>query len=278
MAIRLHESACVRWLAVFRNIVGDPVSGALDLITEATLTSQGRTYSPARPDPAWNGTPHRRLQERASCRPPVGHRPSVLRTTNPQLYAFLEWQTSGDWPESAHLLPFSGAPVDVDVDASACERLAAEAVELLQDFNDAVPGDQPAAPSAQACGYCPFPPNCRAFWSECGASWQQDILAVAGTVTSVFVTASGDVTLRIRAEAGNCAEPEALLWNISVGDHPAIASATEGSFVAAVNLRTDPDRSVFTLPEWGRLALSPPDAPRPFLERHTTAVRDNAAP
>ncbi len=108
-----------------------------------------------------------------------------------QLYAFLERERSGSWPTSAHLLPFSGQPVEVDVAPEQCEAVAEEAVELLDAFNATVPGHQPANASPGTCGFCPFSARCPALWASCGSSWAPDLVATAGTAHDVFTTVGG---------------------------------------------------------------------------------------
>ena len=163
----------------------------------------------------------------------------------------------GAWPQSAHLLPFSGSPtVTIPVEPAACEALADDARRLIAAFNAAVPGTQPATPSLQGCGYCPFPPQCDPFWAACGADWQPNLLAVAGTVLDTFTTTGGDITLKLSSEAGNAGTEEVVIWNVSPHDHPGVTPARRGSRAAAVSLVADVDRGVFKVPPWGLLCVA----------------------
>jgi RecB family exonuclease len=172
-----------------------------------------------------------------------------------QLYAFLEHERSGSWPDSAHLLPLTGQAVEVNVTADQCESTAREALDLLAKFNAAVPGPQPASPSPGACGYCPYAPRCPEFWSACDPTWSPGLNAVAGVVTKVFRTDNGLVTLTVRPSAGTIDSDEVVLWNIAPHDHSDASLAAPGKRVGAVSLRLDESRGVFVVPPWGSLRV-----------------------
>ena len=76
--------------------------------------------------------------------------------------------------------------MEVDLESSACEAEAAEAVRRLEQYNSAVAGDSDlnllASPSKEVCQWCPFKTICPAFWTSTDESWvgSLDGEAIAG--------------------------------------------------------------------------------------------------
>ena len=93
--------------------------------------------------------------------------PSYVRQL--QLYAFLVMESTGWWPSRGVLFPMEGPPVEIDLYSDDCESTAAEALELLDQFNRAVLDSDVgrlAQPSAETCRWCPFKLVCPAFWAS----------------------------------------------------------------------------------------------------------------
>jgi len=100
-----------------------------------------------------------------------------------RIYGFLVRETLGWWPRRGVLLPMIGSPVEVDLEAGACEKEVADALRLLGEYNAAIgcghgPADL-ASPSAATCRWCPFQLYCPAFWSHVRPEWCDDLLAGA---------------------------------------------------------------------------------------------------
>jgi hypothetical protein len=175
-----------------------------------------------------------------------------------QLYAYLESESMGDWPQRAFLVPLQGPVVEVDIDPAACAALAREALDLLAVFNAHAPAPQPASPAPETCRWCPYAPNCPAFWESCDEGWAPAVLAAAGTATAVTHPSLGGVSVRLDVEAGSLEHGTINVRAISVEDHPAAAMFAEGSDIALVGLRHDRDTDGFVLPEFGRAWASSP--------------------
>lgn len=169
-----------------------------------------------------------------------------------QLYAALEEESTGQWPETLHLLPLRGAPVEVDVDPGACKALATEALELLSTFNAACPGPQPASPSLEGCSECPFSARCPDFWGAC-ESWPEGLLAVRGRAIRILNSELNGVSVELVRESGTVISERVLLRNIDPETHPEVRDTVVGARVAATGLREEKLRGTYRVPPWGHL-------------------------
>lgn len=172
-----------------------------------------------------------------------------------QLYAFLEAETSGSWPTSAHLYPLEGSPVEIAVDPRECTALAEEAVSLLGRYNATCPEPQPATAGLGTCPRCQYATNCPAFWDACDSSWSVSLQAVAGQVLEASSARLGGISLLIQAEAGSLGSGQVWIRNIAVEEHPVARSIQRGSVVGMVGLREEEGRGFYRLPEWGLIRL-----------------------
>ncbi len=122
------------------------------------------------------------------------------------LYAVIEHERDGIWPEEAVLIPVQGAALAIPVDPARAEEVKAAAMQALDAYDAAPPAPgiwELAAPSPHACARCPFSVQCGPFWDACGESWLQDgVRAAAGEVSRV--TRSGDsLSVTIDSSAGS---------------------------------------------------------------------------
>lgn len=156
-----------------------------------------------------------------------------------QLYALLEHADSGSWPDTAHLFPLQGAPVEIDVEPSECIRRGQEALDLLDAFNAAAPGQQPASPSPALCRWCDHTTVCSAFWRACNESWATELLAASGTVQRSFTTPVGGTTVLLDAVAGSVASGPTFVKQIDSAVFPDAAHVSVGATVVVTGLRAD---------------------------------------
>ena len=175
-----------------------------------------------------------------------------------QIYARLESERVGTWPQTAYLLPFEGRLVQVAIDTEACRELASVAIALLDDYNALAPGPQPASAAPGVCDACQFVARCAAFWRAYTSDWDNDLMAVAGRVTGIHSSPIGGVSVDVSAEVGPCAGEIVTIRNISAAEVPAVAGVRQGSDVLTVGLRDEADRGTFRLLPWGSLYV--PDA------------------
>jgi hypothetical protein len=119
------------------------------------------------------------------------------------LYACLEAEASGTWPDQALLVPLGAEPVSLEIDPAACERLLQDVIEALERWEAWVGAAPPANPSPEACGWCPFAARCVAFWAACAPDWKDTLLATRGRVLSSATTPLGGTTLRIESREGS---------------------------------------------------------------------------
>ena len=172
-------------------------------------------------------------------------RPSYERQL--RLYALLEAESSGRWPDAAHLLPLEGEPVAIGIAEADCREVAADAMRILDLFNEATPGRQPPIVSPETCSVCSYATQCLPFWSSCTAEWASTFLAVHGIVSSAKSTPLGGVSLQIQPYQGSIAEPSVLLRNIDIDSHPSALHAGVGTEIAATGLRHESSRDSYRL-------------------------------
>lgn len=116
------------------------------------------------------------------------HEPKRAYWLQMQLYAVLEHERDGVWPERARLTPLGGSPVDIEIDPDEADQTADEVLEALDRYQDAVTGGtvgELGRPAPETCRYCDFAVRCRAFWAACDESWRADgLYAAFGRITS----------------------------------------------------------------------------------------------
>ena len=169
-----------------------------------------------------------------------------------QMYAALEAESSGEWPDTLHLLPLRGAPVEIAVDPVECADLAVEALELLSAYNAMCPERQPASPGQDTCSTCPFSARCPDFWESC-ESWSGDFLAVRGRAVRTMSTELNGISVELAETSGTVPHELVLLRNIDPEVHPAARDAVVGTVVAATGLWEEKTRGTYRVPPWGHL-------------------------
>lgn len=215
-ALRLHELLA-------------PLGATVELITEKSLAAAGGRLR-GRPDLIVRAEGLRWLLDyktgpvisRESREP----RESYVRQL--RLYAYLEAESMGEWPQRAFLVPLQGPVVEVNIEPATCEALASEALALLDAFNAQAPEPQPPSPSPETCRWCPYAPRCPAFWEICNEEWAPTVLAAAGAASAVAHPYLGGVSLTVEADAGSLDAGSVRVRAISTADHPAVAEAAGG--------------------------------------------------
>jgi RecB family exonuclease len=171
------------------------------------------------------------------------------------LYAFLEAEVSGAWPEEALLVPFGAEPVTLSIDAAACERLSQEVLAALDQWQTWVGNPPPANATPETCGSCPFAAKCLEFWAACNTDWAEGVVATRGRVTSIATTPLGGITLRLDSTEGSVLGSTAVR-NIAPTDFPGLASVDEGQAVSFVGLRHDRSEGTYTTGPGTRLSFA----------------------
>ncbi len=166
-----------------------------------------------------------------------------------RIYGYLVKQKLGWWPQRGVLFPLGGAGVEIALEPAECEREAAEAVSLLDEYNGKLherrPPDDFAAPSAVACKWCPFKLICPPFWRAVSPSWsgQLDGAAIQGELPEPVHTVHGGAALAISVEVRAGTEPagRAQITPLNPLVHTAAANLVVGDAVRLVGLRVRPD-------------------------------------
>ena len=184
--------------------------------------------------------------------------PRIAYARQLQLYAYLEHASSGKWPSTAHLFPLHGAPVAISVEPTECLALASDALEALRDYNAAVPAPQPARPSMEHCKWCPAATVCAAFWAACSPTWAASVCAVTGTITNVFSTELGGVTVHVKPLAGSLdLNGSVVIKNIDPVRFPNVRGFARGEQIGATGLLADDRGSGYWLGVAGAITALP---------------------
>jgi hypothetical protein len=166
-----------------------------------------------------------------------------------RIYGYLVKEKLGWWPKRGVLLPPGGVGVEVPLDPSACEQEAADAVALLDAYNEKVrSGASPlefGSPSPQACQWCPYKLICPAFWRAATADWsgQLDGAVVEGILAGApSVIHSGAArAIAVDVQAGTEARRRAQISPLNCSTHPVVATLQQGERVRLAGLRARPD-------------------------------------
>jgi RecB family exonuclease len=170
------------------------------------------------------------------------------------LYAYLEAEASGSWPEEAVLVPFGAEPVTLNIDPNACQRLSQDVLAALDQWQAWIGRPPPANASTSTCRWCPFAARCPEFWAACNTSWSDDLLAMRGRVTSIATTPLGGVTLQIASTQGSVLGAVAVR-NVEPAEFPGLMNMGVGDAIAIVGMRNDANERVFTTAPAARLSL-----------------------
>jgi len=139
-------------------------------------------------------------------------------------------------PVMLALLSLREGVVQVEPSAEGMAEVANLARSARLEFNERVPGAQPAEPSEDNCQWCRFAARCSAFWQAVEPHWAVAVGdAVQGTVEADPEHAmTGVTTLQVMVEHGPLAGSMVIVAGIP--SH-LVASAGVGSVVSVLDLR-----------------------------------------
>ena len=197
-----------------------------------------------------------------------------------QLYAFLVKESTGCWPTRGVLLPMEGLPIEVDLCPSDCERIAAESLELLDQYNGAVLDAavaELAKPSVETCQWCPFKLVCPAFWERADSSWSEHLgtSAVGGPASSAPVPIHGGSALALRLNVEEGTEPidTVNVAPLQRATHPVLSQVQSGTRIRIVDLARRADGSV--TPTRRTVVARTVDLPEIVVAANRTEARGN---
>ncbi len=165
-----------------------------------------------------------------------------------RLYACLEREASGSWPDQLAIYPLKGEAVLLDVSPEACEQAAEDAFQALADYNAAAPGPQDARPGPDACPRCEFATGCEALWASAPV---EGVAMASGLVAEVFLAERGSTSLVIDQQNGRRIE----LLTISPAIHAEVTLVRPGDTVRVVSLEETDEPGFYRLPPSGRLGV-----------------------
>ena len=158
-----------------------------------------------------------------------------------QLYAVLEHENFGTWPERGLLIPLPGAARVVDVEPVLAEQARTRVRDALTAYNASVEADEIAdlgAPSPETCRYCEYAPHCIAFWAAWDDGWaDHGLTAAVGTVEEIRRAMRGGMTIDIAVESGLSADGLLSVHGLDATALPLLSILSPGDAIALVGLR-----------------------------------------
>lgn len=136
------------------------------------------------------------------------------------LYAWLVETSLGLEVNEAALFSLRDGIIEVDVTRAVRDRIASESIQARDEFNARAPDAQPATPSDDACGPCPYVGSCDFTWDalrqgliEEGYGWGD---AVRGRLRAPAITAAdGTTAVPLDVEVGTVTG-EAMIIDVPV--------------------------------------------------------------
>lgn len=169
-----------------------------------------------------------------------------------QIYAFLVSESTGTWPTRGVLVPMEGLPLEIELEPAACERIAEDALELMDCYNRQVRVEGAAtglaSPSPEACRWCPYQMLCPAFWEAADDSWTQLLGMVAAGGPALApprpIHSGVAVALSMSSEAGTTPRGAVELAPLSPDIHPVLGQIHAGTRISVTGLARRADGSV----------------------------------
>jgi hypothetical protein len=157
-----------------------------------------------------------------------------------QLYAILEHDNTGRWPERGLLVPLPGATTAVNVEPVVAEQARTRVRDALAAYNAAVGAGEVAglgAPSPETCRYCDYAPRCSSFWGAWDDDWTaHGLTAAVGTVEEVRRAMRGGVSVDVSVERGFSSDGRVSVHGLDDVELPLIGSLEPGDAIALVGL------------------------------------------
>jgi hypothetical protein len=152
-------------------------------------------------------------------------------------YGVLVYECLQATPVMLALLSLREGVVQVEPTSEGMAEVAALARAARLEYNERVPGAQPANASLENCRWCRHAARCSAFWHEVEPHWSASVgETVRGRVeVEPEHATTGVTTLQVTVEHGRLAGSKAILAGIP---SRLVASAVVGSVVSALDLRT----------------------------------------
>jgi hypothetical protein len=152
-------------------------------------------------------------------------------------YGLLVYECLRATPVMLALLSLREGMVQVEPTAEGMAEVAAIARARRLEFNERVPGAQPANASEENCQWCRYAARCSAFWQAVEAHWASSVgEAIRGTVEADPEHATtGVTTLQVLVDRGPMAGSTAILAGIPTA---LVASVGVGSVISVLDLRT----------------------------------------
>lgn len=166
-----------------------------------------------------------------------------------QIYAYLIHESLGYWPKHAVLLPMEGPSFEIDLQPSLCIKEANEALEMLQQYNEAIRNrvdlSNLARPSSTNCRWCPYQILCPFFWPAANEDWKENYIgAVSGKalIDPQPIYHGEAFQLSLQNDLGTVRRNQEInLSPLKTEIHHSLTDIQEGSEIRVVGLRVRSD-------------------------------------
>jgi CRISPR/Cas system-associated exonuclease Cas4 (RecB family) len=181
--------------------------------------------------------------------------PGELKTTiaaQMNLYALLEAESSGSWPDEVVVVPLRGERVPVEIQPGTAEALAQSLLVHLDSYNAAVLSaevDRLADPHPDACDTCAFATGCPEFWAAGSDAHSSEVAAVAGVLTEMRLAAGGRYVAELDVLAG-CTTGAATVYGLDPHDHAGLGQLSTGDTLGLTKLTDRGEGSGFQVRPW----------------------------
>jgi hypothetical protein len=169
-----------------------------------------------------------------------------------RIYAGLASERFGRRATRGVLMSMREGVVDVDVDSALVDDEVSAARAALKEYNERVPGPQPAVPSLDVCVWCPHKARCDAFWDVLTTDWVPAIgECTTGRITPApQVAANGLGAIGVKVRDGSIEAGSAIV----IAEVPAeiLGGLGEDDVIRVTGLRPTKSQTSF---RWSSNAL-----------------------
>jgi len=170
-----------------------------------------------------------------------------------RLYAFIAGSALSIPIRRGTLVPLTGQPVEVELDESSCRDEAQAALARLDLYNERVSvGVSPedlAAPSPDACSFCPFQVICPALWKTVNDTWfgKLDGELLRGAVAEDLKQLMGGraFALAVVTQNGTLKPGRLELFPLALDMHHDLSTVKAGDWIRITGLSRRLDGTVF---------------------------------
>jgi hypothetical protein len=164
------------------------------------------------------------------------------------IYSDLYHEVHGEWPIRATISSLHDGSYSIVPDPVEAEKIASEAIELLERFNQqASTGLVEASPSEEGCLYCPFKAVCTDYLEHSDVAWQSTSTTIRGWVAKIDEAGRW---IRLTDVSGNTERMEATVIQVP---SPLVDSAEVGELLSFSGLSGRENKESLDFRWWSQM-------------------------